>query len=681
MKQKINEFYEAHWKEKVDSVKEKYGPKFSPFYNKYINHPVVWCILISILLEVYIESAARGSLLNGLRFFVHSPRVFLYNVLIILATLSISLLIKRRVFYVFFSSSIWIILGSVNGVILSGRMTPFTTADMALLETGLGVLPNYFSSWQIALMGVGIVILLILYVLLFIFAPKSKKYNFKKGIISVLIIAASLFGGTELGLQQQWLSTMFANLAFAYEDYGFPYCFINTWINTGVRMPVGYSEEMMDDIINTVEQDSQSNGIGLLGTEKQTPNIVFVQLESFFDPYTVKGLELSQDPIPNYHEMEKNYSSGYLMVPAVGAGTANSEFEVLSGMRTRFFGPGEYPYKTSMQDETCETIAYDLKQEGYATHAIHNHRGVFYDRNTVYANLGFDDFTSLEYILNPEMNPRKWCKDSVLTNEIMNAINTTEEKDLVFTVSVQGHGKYPTSKVYKDPAITVGGIESEGLTNAYEYYVNQIHEMDQFIKELTDTLENYDEDVVLVLYGDHLPSLDITDSQLVNNDVYQTKYVIWSNFRMRKIDTDLKAYQLSSTVLGRLGIENGFLTKFHQTQAGKASYLDDLQAIQYDVLYGKQYIFNGKNPYPHIDMKMGTRPIKITGTKDVGGHLYIKGQNFTEYSHIQIGDELIDTVYVDTNTLRIPSDTDVSDLSRLKISQIEKYNEVLSTTE
>lgn len=681
MKQKIKDFYEKYCKERLEPIAEKYEARVKPFCDKYVNHTIVWCLLLAFSLELFIESAARGSLIHGLGFISHAPQAFFYNCLIILASLSLSMLIKRRVFYLFFVSSIWIILGSVNGVILSGRMTPFTTADLALLETGLGVLPNYFSNWQIALMGVGIVLLIVLYLLLFIFGPKYKKYSFKKGVISVLIIAAALTGSTELGLRQQWISTIFANLAFAYEDYGFPYCFINTWVNTGVRMPAGYSKEMMDEIIEKELQDSQAGGIGLLATEKKTPNIIFIQLESFFDPAKVEGVQFSEDPIPYFHELQQRYSTGYLMVPSVGAGTANTEFEVLSGMRTRFFGPGEYPYKTALQDETCETIAYNLKEEGYATHAIHNHRGVFYDRNKVYKNLGFDSFTSLEYMIDPEINPRKWCKDKVLTPEIMTALNSTQGKDLVFTVSVQGHGKYPAKAVYKDPPITVSGIESPGLANAYEYYANQIHEMDQFVKELTDALSQYDEDVVLILYGDHLPSLEITDDQLVNRDVYETEYVIWSNFRMRKIDTDLKAYQLASTVLGRLGIDNGILTKFHQTQAGKASYLNDLQALQYDMLYGDQYVFEGENPHLPTDMKMGIRKIYITHAVEIDGHTYIKGQNFTDYSVVRLDGELIDTTYVDSSTLRVPDGTDVSDLSRLKISQVEKYNAVLSTTE
>ena len=91
-----------------------------------------------------------------------------------------------------------------------------------------------------------------------------------------------------------------------------------------------------------------------------------------------------------------------------------------------------------------------LQSAGYSTHAIHNNNATFYSRDRVYANFGFETFTSLEYMHDVERNPLGWAKDSVLTEEILKALCSTEGRDLVFTVSVQPHGKYPTEPdVYK----------------------------------------------------------------------------------------------------------------------------------------------------------------------------------------------------------------------------------------
>lgn len=88
-------------------------------------------------------------------------------------------------------------------------------------------------------------------------------------------------------------------------------------------------------------------------------------------------LNLSQDPIPYFRQLKEDYTSGYFRVPAVGAGTINTEFESITGMSLRYFGPGEYPYKTVLSEQTCESVPYVLKDLGYSTHVIHNNEATF----------------------------------------------------------------------------------------------------------------------------------------------------------------------------------------------------------------------------------------------------------------------------------------------------------------
>ena len=157
--------------------------------------------------------------------------------------------------------------------------------------------------------------------------------------------------------------------------------------------------ELGEDKIYTPGKDDNTD-------VKKKPNIIYLQLESFIDPTEVKSVKFSKDPVPNYRKLMKEYSSGYPTVPAVGAGTANVEFEVMTGMSVKFFGPGEYPYKSILKKTVCEAAPYDMKTMGYSTHAIHNHRGAFYYRNKVFANMGFDTFTCLEYMNNVVKTPK-----------------------------------------------------------------------------------------------------------------------------------------------------------------------------------------------------------------------------------------------------------------------------------
>lgn len=111
-------------------------------------------------------------------------------------------------------------------------------------------------------------------------------------------------------------------------------------------------------------------------------------------------------------------------------------------------------------------------------------------------------------------NPLGWVKDSVLTDEIIKCLDSTDSPDYVYTISVQGHGDYPSEPILDNPSITVSGSPTDELNCKWEYYVNQIHEMDQFVKELTDALADYPEDVILVMYGDHLPTMGLTVEDL-----------------------------------------------------------------------------------------------------------------------------------------------------------------------
>lgn len=654
------------------------------FFNKYLHNSLALCVLLSFTLNLTIESVSRHSFLNGLDFMIHSPMTFFYNMLIIFATFGLAYLVKRRIFIYIVVSIFWLAVGITNGVILGFRTTPFTVTDLALLESVMSIIPNYLSTLQMILVGVAGLLVIVALVLAFIFMPKHKqKIDYRKSLIGIVLLALSLVGMTNLAIDRNWVSTYFGNLSYAYRDYGFSYCFLNTWLNTGISKPSGYaSEEIMGIFTSKELADLTSVSAGEMVEGKENkPNIIMVQLESFFDPTLDQRLSFSEDPVPNFRKLKKNYSFGYLTVPSVGAGTANTEFEVLSGMRVRFFGPGEYPYKSVLADKTCETIAFDLKRLGYSAHAIHNHRGVFYGRNKVFSNLGFDTFTSLEYMNNVTKTPKNWAKDGVLTGEILSALQSTKNQDLVYTISVQGHGKYPTENILQAPDVTLSGINVESEANAYQYYLQQVHEMDQFVGDLVNTLEEYDEDTVVVFFGDHLPSLNIQEENLADHSIYQTQYVIWDNFGMKKKDKNLYSYQLSAEVFDRLGIHAGVLTKYHQDHKEDATYLSNLKALQYDMLYGKEYIYGETDPFTPTKLKMGVKDIKVQQIVEIGKKYYIKGQNFTPFSKISLNGKVLDTIFLGPSVLGLLDEVKPEDVTKMKVSQVEKNNEILSTTE
>ena len=643
----------------------------------------VWALLLNLVIET-LGRMSTTSIWGGFQFLIDEPIVFLYNTLIIFATLVIASVFKRRLFVFTIVSLFWLVIGIVNGVILTQRMTPFTVKDLSILDDGITIVSNYMSTFQIVMAAIGVAVAIGLLVLLFIKGPKKKeRVKWKRNLIGVLLVLAVTFGATSIMIKTGKIETFFGNLAYAYRDYGVVYCFTNTWLNTGISKPDNYSQDRMLDIFSDEELgDDNAMLLTQKDEDEEHPNIIFLQLESFIDPSNITSIETSKEACPNFRNLVNNYPSGQLTVPACGAGTANVEFEVMTGISAKFFGPGEYPYKSVLKEKTMETLGYDLKSLGYSTHAIHNHRAVFYNRNTVFANMGLDTFTSIEYMSDVEKTPKNWAKDNILTESMLDALNSTESRDMIYTISVQGHGKYPSEQVIQNPEITVTSAPSEELKWKFEYYVNQVHEMDNFIGQLTEALSNYDEPVVLVMYGDHIPAIDMTEDDLASRNLYGTEYVIWSNFGLDGDDEDMYSYQLAAHVTEMLDMQVGTVFTYQQNHKNSETYLEDLKAIGYDILYGKYYLYGGKNPFEPTDMKMGVKDITIDEVVKIGDKYYIKGKNFTEYSKVTLDGKTLKTIYLGSNILGLLEDVDPDDAANMKVSQIEtKSNEILSTTE
>ena len=687
-KDKLEKFEHFNQFEKLDrkveeTIREVETMDRRKFYKNSFVFAGIWALVLNLIIETLGRFTTAG-IFGGLKFMVSDPIVFLYNALILFTTLVIASLVKRRLFVFTIVSIFWLGIGVVNGVILTQRMTPFTVKDLSNLSDGLTIVTNYLKTWEIVLAVVVVVLAILGLVLLFIKGPQKKdKLHRKRNVVAVCLVFLFTFLSSSLAISTGVVETFFGNLAYAYRDYGVVYCFTNTWLNTGIHKPAKYSKESILSIFDKNELgDDNAMLLEQKDVDEQYPNILFLQLESFIDPMTIKSIELSEDPCPNFRKLMSEYSSGQLLVPACGAGTANVEFEVLTGLSVKFFGPGEYPYKAILKEETGESLAYDLDSLGYKSHAIHNHRAVFYNRNTVFSNIGFDTFTSVEYMKNVAKTPKNWAKDKALTECIEDALDSSEGRDMIYTISVQGHGKYPSEQVILDPKIQVLSAPSEELKWKYEYYVNQIYEMDQFIGDLIDKLSKRDEPIMLAMYGDHIPAIDMTEDDLESGNLYATQYLIWNNFGLPKDDENLHTYQLASHMMDMVDLQVGTIFTYQQNHKNSETYLDDLKALGYDMLYGKRYIYGGTNPFTPTRLKMGVNDITIDDVVKIGDRYYIKGKNFTQYSKVTLNGKELKTIYLGENILGLLEDVDPEEAANMKVSQIETKNkEILSTTE
>ncbi len=665
-------------KEKICSFFAKIGEKFSPYYNMLKktlapHRRILFTILTAWAVTFFTELTNRRSLWSAIVFAFTRPHLFILNFVIVFFVLSVSLLLKKRKVFLLLFSTIWIAFGVTDFIMRSFRVTPFAATDFALLESVWSIMLVYLKIWQMLLIVAAILVALVLVIIYFV-KQKKEAVDFKVAACSIVTSVVLIFGLTSIYHQTGIVPGHFANLPDAYREYGFAYCYTVGIFDRGIDRPEDYSKENVEEILNSI-------GASTGNLNRTKPNIIFLQLESFFDVNYLNYVTFSENPVPNFTALKKDYCNGFLQVPSIGSGTANTEFEILTGMSLDYFGSAEYPYKTIMQKSTCETIAYNLKEQGYSAHAVHNHSGNFYDRNLVYSNMGFDTFTSVEYMQGVEYNPIGWAKDKVLTGAIINALDSTAGQDLVYAISVQAHGKYPSESLGNEENIDVYGLENPTEKAELKYFVNQLYETDKFIGELLSELKKRPEPYIVCMFGDHLPSLDLTPEKLKNGDLFDTEYVIWSNFGIEREVLDLDAYQLTAYIMKLAGFSNGIFTKLHQNYSENENYYNALEMIEYDVLYGDYDAYNGKQKYLPTDIQMGVEKIRIRDVVKTENGLTVFGDNFTEFSVVEVDGKRLETVFVSEKELIVAKakfDPDDEISENISVLQVTKNGEFLS---
>lgn len=665
----------AYWKgrhERRERILEArrnsaFAKKMQPVYAFMNRFSLIFHALLACIINFVIEAISRHSVVAAWDYMTGTPLVFLYNAFMIFVTFSIVYLFKRRIFVRMIIGAIWVILGIANGYILLKRVTPFNAQDLKIAGDGIALINNYCNGFEVVVIAVGAVALLIWLISMWRRGGQyAGKIHHIAALIGIIVCGVLYTFVTNIAIDKRVVSTYFGNIAFAYEDYGLPYCFSASLFNTGISEPNGYTKKAMAKI----DKDGELNQTATSRSSDELPNIIVVQLESYFDVANAEFFTTSEDACPNLHNLYQNYSNGYFKVPSVGAGTANTEFEVLTGMNLRYFGPGEYPYKTYSKKHPTESAATALASLGYGTHALHDNTGNFYSRANVFNNMGFDTFTSKEFMNVLQTTENGWAKDEILTQHIMEAMDTTKQEDFVFTVSVQGHGNYPETQVIENPKIKVEGIEDEALKNKWEYYVNQVYEMDQFVGDLIKAVEERNEPSVVVFYGDHLPTMGLKAEDLKSRYLYNTNYVIWDNIGLQKDDKNIPAYQLMSEVLNRLDIHSGTVFNYHQQRKGTKNYLSDLELLQYDILYGKQYVYNGKAPITEGHMVMGIRNVSLSSiVPQLNSGYSLYGENFTKYSRIYVNGEKQKSSFLNNTRINL-SETELKDGDVIQVGQV-----------
>jgi len=461
----------------------------------------------------------------------------------------------------------------------------------------------------------------------------EEKYKASVKIVTGILSFALFFSLVELVPLQKTFSLRMINWSqeMNYAENGIMLGLLINSTLDNVEKPGDYNQETIKTIMGHTATDYATDS-------DFTPNVIIVMSEAFWDPTVMKEVSFSKDPIPYFHYLEKNYTNGTMLSPVFAGGTANTEFELLTGFSTRFLPAGIIPY-VQFINKPIEALPAIFKRQGYEATAIHTHHSWFYRRNIVYQDLGFDQFISKEYFNDPEYKGQ-YIRDTELSKKILEKLAESRKPDFIFAVSMEAHGPYNVDIPLKD--IEVSGNLTPESKQLLKNYTNIISDVDKSLELLINELNQTDEPTIVVFFGDHLPLLG-KDSEVYReanylsadnpSEDYLKKYgvpfIVWDNFsNTREENLLLSSNFLGSYILELSKKEGSTMTNFLQTLRNEnaevltnTGFLDSEQIsekelnqyrlLQYDFLNGNEYayIFDPLNrPDANKSYILGNKP-------------------------------------------------------------------------
>ena len=351
-----------------------------------------------------------------------------------------------------------------------------------------------------------------------------------------------------------------------YQANGLPLMMLWNW--EGLRLEPGseYSEARVRSALGAGDAgDAGDAGAGKAGPDPGEPvDVIIYMAESMWDPMRL-GVELSADPIPFVRQLAARHTSGQLISPTFGGGTANAEFELLTGMSASFVPDGSFPYQHYVL-RPVEALPSLFRREGYRTVAVHPFHPWYWSRDMVYPLLGFDSFQSLTDFPSARLEG-PWVSDEEVVDRVLQELSGTRQPSFVMAITMSTHGPYNLALTGAE-AIEVRGKLSPDSRHVLTNYVHKLRQMDRALERLVRALEARPRPTLLVLFGDHLPMLGSdyavyreagfltapwTDAQ--RERMAEVPVVLWSNYPMEKQQLHLSMGMLTPRIMEAAGMQ------------------------------------------------------------------------------------------------------------------------------
>lgn len=432
------------------------------------------------------------------------------------------------------------------------RGKPIVPWDLQALGTATSVMGSYSYdlTWRI---GFAFLLLLLLFFALFLIRFENRaKRSVKASAVNLLVVT---------GLTALYASAVYPKLTDSlwdigsiYEKEGVVAGFLSHCKYATYHRPGKYSAKKCRDILDGVVAEGPDE------TRISAQNIIVVMNESFADLRVIGDRVLDGDYMPYVDSMEENESAlkGNLHVSVFGGMTANTEFEVLTGVSCAYVPA--VPYQTVVSRK-IRSLADVLKEQDFYTEAFHPYLAANWERDKVYPYLGFDSFLSIESMDVKDEDILRWCVSDYSDYQqiIRSYEENTADNFFMFNVTMQNHGGYADE--FEGFSSTVD-LSDYGDFKEAEVYLTLVQESDRQLEGLINYFSEVEEPTLICFFGDHQPYLgdeflellygkrldDLTTEE--KRQQYITPIVLWSNYGLKGVNLEkISPNYLSALIL------------------------------------------------------------------------------------------------------------------------------------
>ncbi len=535
----------------------------------------------------------------------------------------------RRASSILFIAFLYVSFTAINIVKIRYMHSMIEPLDFLYVNEFLPFAPQFLGFYRI--LAIVVVIAAVLMGIAYLWRKNGSRIQTTSRIVigafSLLVLVISVGAAYS---RSAWSLSRYANLhvitwdsVLACQEHGFLPEFISEMSLSRVAAPAAYSPDSVG--LSVKELLSRSKQYSQTGPQDpENVNLIVYLVESLMDPADF-GVKFTSEPIPNLRKAMQNHTSGYAIVPEAFGGSANTEFELFTGMSMNFLPKRSVPYKEWIKQD-LPSLPFFLRSRGYRTVAIQADPSSFYNRVQVYPHLGIEKTVWLSDDPNvPRAVASERPADEAIVDSVIEESRKGTGRRFIFAFPSSTHFPY-NYDAYLGSKLDIAGRMEPAARRELKTYINALHTADKAIGRMFDHFSKVPEKTMIVVLGDHIPPVQ------EQNGVYSTAgreetqdfesilkrhrvpLVIWSNYLPKRPDIICSVNFLESQILRMMGEKpEGFLalndavysqfpvlSAFIQTADGHHFQKDDLprffsreendyELIQWDLLMGKQY--------------------------------------------------------------------------------------------